>query len=114
MNKKDLLKIKKVLTEKRDDLLAVVKSKKEHDLNDVEIGDEVDSASQNVEKEMLFELNDNEKVILDAIESALRIIEKGSYGKCESCRKEITEKRLNAIPWVRYCIQCQSDSEKPR
>jgi len=114
MNKKDTLKLKKALIEKRKDLLAVVKAKKERDLNDIEIGDEVDSASQNVEKEMLFELNDNEKVILDAIESALRRIEKGTFGLCESCRKKITDKRLNAIPWVRYCIDCQSDAEKPR
>ena len=114
MNKKDMACFKKALMEKRDDLLAVVKSKKEHDLTDVEIGDEIDSASQNVEKEMLFELNDNEKLALDAIESALRRIEKGTFGLCESCRQKITEKRLNAIPWVRYCIDCQSSSEKPR
>ena len=109
-----MLKFKKILTAKRDDLLEVVKSKKERDLTEVEVGDEVDSASQNVEKEMLFELNDNEKIILDAIESALRRIEKGSFGTCESCREKITDKRLKAIPWVRYCIGCQSDSEKPR
>jgi len=114
MNKKETAQFKKTLVEKRDDLLAIVRSKKEHDLADVEIGDEIDSASQNVEKEMLFELNDNEKLILDAIESALRRIEKGSFGLCESCGNKITDKRLNAIPWVRYCIDCQSDSEKPR
>ena len=114
MNKKETTLFKKVLTEKRNDLLSIVRNKKEHDMADVEIGDEIDSASQNVEKEMLFELNDNEKVILDAIESALRRIEKGSFGLCESCRQKITDKRLNAIPWVRYCIECQSSSEKPR
>ncbi len=114
MNKKDMLQFKKTLIAKRDDLLAVVKSKKEHDLTDVEIGDEIDSASQNVEKEMLFELNDNEKQILDSIESALRRIEKGSFGLCESCRQKIADKRLTAIPWVRYCIDCQSSSEKPK
>ena len=114
MNKKEMLKFKKILSVKRDDLLEIVKSKKENDLTDVEVGDEVDSASQNVEKELLFELNDNEKQILDSIESALRRIEKGSFGKCESCREKIAEKRIKAIPWVRYCITCQSDSEKPR
>jgi DnaK suppressor protein len=114
MNKKDQLKFKKILLEKRNDLLDVVKSKKERDLIDVEIGDEIDSASQAVEKGMLFELSDNEKTMLDSIESALRRIEKGSYGKCESCGKDIPQKRLIAIPWVRYDIGCQSKSEKPR
>jgi DnaK suppressor protein len=114
MNKKDLEKFKKILLEKRDDLMHVVRSKKEHDLHDIEIGDEVDSASQNVEKEMLFELADNEKIMLDAIEAALRKIEKGTFGQCESCRAKIADERLKALPWVRYCITCQSNAEKPR
>lgn len=112
MNKKELDKFKDILTEKREDLLHVVKSKKEHDLTDVEIGDEIDSASQNAEKEMLFEVTDNEKIILDSIEGALRRIEKGVYGMCENCRLKISDARLKAIPWVRYCITCQSKAEK--
>ncbi|MHB9154543.1 MAG: TraR/DksA family transcriptional regulator, partial [Endomicrobiales bacterium] len=64
--------------------------------------------------ELLFELADNEKTTLDSIESALRRIEKGTFGQCENCRQKIAEPRLNAIPWVRYCIKCQSDAEKPR
>jgi DnaK suppressor protein len=112
MNKKEVEKFRKVLDVKREDLLDVVKSKKTQDLADVEIGDEIDSASANSEKEMLFELTDNEKVIIDAIESALRRIEKGTFGHCESCGKKIAEARIKAIPWVRYCIECQNKSEK--
>ncbi|MBN1824306.1 MAG: TraR/DksA family transcriptional regulator [Endomicrobiales bacterium] len=111
MNKREMEKFKKILIEKRNDLLDVVKKKKEQDLTEGEIGDEIDNALQNIEKEMLFELADNEKVILDAIESALRRIEKGTYGHCESCKDKIKEKRLKAIPWVRYCIECQEKLE---
>jgi DnaK suppressor protein len=114
MNKKEMDKFKKLLLEKRDDLTQVVKAKKEQDMTDTEIGDEIDTASQTSEKELLFELADNEKVILDAIESALRRIEKGTYGVCESCRQKVSEARLKAIPWVRYCIDCQSKAERPR
>ncbi len=114
MNKKDTQKFKKQLEEKRDDLLEVVKNKKERDLVDNEIGDEIDSASANAEKELMFELTDNEKVMIDAIEAALRRIEKGSFGQCESCGGKISEPRVNALPWVRYCITCQSKAEKPR
>lgn len=114
MNKKEMEKFKKLLIEKREDLLNMVRAKKERDMQDVEIGDEIDSASQMTEKELLFELADSEKTTLDAIESALRRIEKGTYGLCESCRAKIPEPRLKAIPWVRYCIKCQSDAEKPR
>jgi len=114
MNKREIEKIRKILMEKRDDLLRLIKTKKQLDLQDVEIGDEVDSATQNIDKEMLFELADTEKTVLDDIDAALVKIEKGSYGDCESCRKRIAEPRLNAIPWVRYCITCQSNAEKPR
>lgn len=114
MNKKETEKFKKLLIEKRDDLLNMVRAKKERDMQEVEVGDEIDSASQMTEKELLFELADSEKTTLDAIESALRRIEKGTYGQCENCKAKIPEPRLKAIPWVRYCIKCQSDAEKPR
>jgi len=114
VNKKDLDKIKKILQEKRDDLKSIVRRKRENDLTDVEVGDEIDTASATSEKEMIFELTDNEKVIIDGIEAALRRIEKGIYGKCESCGEGINAARLKAIPWVRYCIQCQEDTEKTK
>jgi len=113
MNKKDTLKFKKILLEKRKDLASIVKSSKEHDLLDAEIGDEIDSATQNAEKEMLFELADNERVILDEIDLALRRIEKTTYGNCELCQSKIAPARLEALPWVRCCITCQKKAEKP-
>ncbi|MFH1367813.1 MAG: TraR/DksA family transcriptional regulator [Elusimicrobiota bacterium] len=112
MNKKEMERFNKILLEKREDLLKVVKSKKENDLIEVEIGDEIDTASATSEKELLFEQTDNEKIILDAIESALRRIEIGKFGMCESCGLDIKEGRLKAIPWVRYCIECQNKVEK--
>jgi DnaK suppressor protein len=114
MNQKDAKKFKDSLNVKRDDLMKVVRSKKELDLQDIEIGDEIDSATQNAEKEILFELTDNEKTTLDAIDAALKRIEKKKFGCCESCGVEIPVKRLQAIPWVRYCIKCQSKNENSK
>lgn len=112
MNKKEIEKFKKFLLAKRADLEKIVKAKKENDLTDVEIGDEIDSASATSEKELMFEQTDNEKVMLDGIESALRRMETGKFGVCENCGADIKEGRLKAIPWVRYCITCQNKSEK--
>ena len=112
MNKQEMQRFKKLLLEKKEDLLGVVRNKKQRDMTDSEVGDEIDSASQSTEKELLFELADNEKIVIDAIEAALRRIEKGSYGKCESCGQKIPEKRLKALPWVRYDIDCQNKLEK--
>jgi DnaK suppressor protein len=113
MNKKELDKFKKELLEKRADILRTISDKKERDLRDVEVGDEIDSASQQEEKEMFFEVTDSERSMLDAIEAALRRIDKGTFGQCESCRGKVSDARLKALPWVRYCINCQSNAEKP-
>ena len=41
------------------------------------------------------------------INLALEKIEKGKYGKCENCGKEIDEKRLKVYPAARFCLRCQ-------
>jgi len=104
-----------ILTQKRDDLLAVVQRKKEQEIQvgENEVGDEADVATRSVEKEMLFELTDSEKQTLDMIEASLRKIEKGVFGRCESCQKSISRPRLEVMPWARYCINCQAEQEIP-
>ena len=101
-----------VLSKKREEILRTVKEKNE-DLGSGEIGDEADVASQTFEREMMFELTNGERIILDDIEAALRKIEKGDFGVCESCHRKITTIRLNAMPWARCCIECQSRAEAP-
>ena len=112
ISKRDLGPIKKKLIEMRDRLHATVKQKQELDLDTSnEVGDEADQATSSQEKEMLFELNDNERAMLDQIEGSLRKMEKGAYGLCESCQKPIAKLRLEAVPFARYCIACQSSAE---
>jgi DnaK suppressor protein len=104
-----------ILTEKRDELLTVVQRKKEQELQvgEIEVGDEADIATRSVEKEMLFELSDSEKQTLDMIEASLRKMEKGIFGRCESCQTSIAKLRLEVMPWARYCINCQAEQEIP-
>ena len=103
--------IRKKLMQMRDDLLKAVRNKQEMDVGGMDVGDEADQATSSLEKEMLFELNDNERTMLDQIEGALRKMEKNVYGLCESCQKPIAKPRLEAVPFARYCIACQSSSE---
>ena len=112
ISKRDLPPIRKKLIEMRDQLLKTVRDKQERDIDvGVEVGDEADQATSSQEKEMLFELSDNERVMLDQIEGSLRKMEKGAYGLCESCQKPIAKARIQAVPFARYCIQCQSSAE---
>ncbi|MBI4386846.1 MAG: TraR/DksA family transcriptional regulator [Elusimicrobia bacterium] len=96
----------------REDLLRAVKQKEAQDIGGMEVGDEADQATSSLEKEMLFELSDNERATLDQIEGALRKMEKGIYGLCESCQKPIPKLRLQAVPFARYCISCQTSAER--
>ncbi len=111
LSRRELGPIKKKLLEMRAQLLKTVRAKKEMDMSPVDTGDEADQASHSVERELMFELSDNERTMLDQIEAALRRMEKGSYGVCESCRKPIAPARIKALPFARYCISCQASSE---
>jgi DnaK suppressor protein len=44
---------------------------------------------------------------LRLIDEALDRIASGDYGVCLSCEEDIPDKRLNALPWAKYCVRCQ-------
>lgn len=46
------------------------------------------------------------------IDAALTKMEEGGYGRCEACRKPIKLKRLQAVPWTPYCVDCAGVREK--
>ncbi len=50
-------------------------------------------------------LSERKKNIIIALER----MEKGRYGYCKRCNKEIPEKRLALIPETQYCVSCESD-----
>ena len=109
--KRPLHAVKAHLLEMREDLIRTVRTQQMEESAEQDTGDDADKASQSIEKELLFELSDNERTTLDHIEAALRKIEKGTYGVCEFCRKPIPPARLQALPFARYCIACQSKAE---
>ncbi|MBU2572773.1 MAG: TraR/DksA family transcriptional regulator [Elusimicrobia bacterium] len=112
--KKEISEIQAELSEMRNDIAKAVDKKKALDMTEPEVGDSIDQAAQSLDKEILFELSDNERTMLDSIEAALRKIENGTYGVCEHCKKRIEKKRLKALPSARYCLLCQNGSERNR
>ena len=66
-------------------------------------------------KETLFrelaQLDDRGQADLQAIDHALTKMEEGTYGRCEACRRFISIKRLQLVPWARYCVQCAAVRE---
>lgn len=114
MNVKDLNELKKILIAKKSDLLKTVRDKQQKDLQEPNVGDEVDAAGDSEEKELIFGLSGNEKVMLNSIDAALKKIEAGKYGFCENCSAKIPPERLKAMPYARYCMNCQPKFDKSR
>jgi DnaK suppressor protein len=104
-----LKEIRTELVVMRDDILRTVR--KQQIEEGVDNGDSVDQASQSIEKELQFELSDNERTTLDMIEAAIRKIDKGTYGLCEATQRPISRARLEAIPYCRYSIEYQNQLE---
>ncbi len=111
---KELKDIEKTLLSMRKEVQERIRIKKETEMPEAEVGDEADNAAQSLDKEVLFELTDNAQALLEQIEAALRRITKGIYGTCESCRRQIPKKRIAALPFARYCVNCQSSNESGR
>ncbi|MFA5859933.1 MAG: TraR/DksA family transcriptional regulator [Elusimicrobiota bacterium] len=112
MLKKELDTIKKKLLEDKATILSIIHKENPSTSDETDVGDEIDTASKTLEKELLYELTDNERKQLEEIENAIEKIEQNRYGSCESCRVKIPETRLKAIPSTRYCIECQRKMER--
>ena len=107
----ELKEIKKHLLQLRDEAAARLKDKKDMDMPEAEVGDPIDDATRSLDKEILFELSGNAHNTIEQIEAALRKMDKGIYGICEYCRQPIPKKRIKALPFARYCINCQHTNE---
>ena len=111
LSKKDLEAIRKELMEQRGDVIEAMRRNRAEEITS-DTGDEADQAAASMDRDLRFELSDTERNTLDQIEGALRKMDKGTYGICEQCREAIETLRLKALPFARYCIRCQTGSEK--
>ena len=73
--------------------------------------DSGDQALFDLEREMGISLQEMRNRERQLIEEALSSLDEGTYGLCGECDAEISEKRLTAMPFARYCIECQSRLE---
>jgi len=114
MDKKKLETFKKRLEERQQELRKVV-SRTEQDgrAADSETAQDIaDKAANSYNKEFLFHQSNNERQLLAMVEGALDRIRAGTFGQCISCGEEINTKRLEAVPWTRFCIACQEKLER--
>ena len=74
--------------------------------------DALDRAWSSHSKDLLMRRIAGERGLLRNVEGALKRIRECTFGECVSCGKEINTKRLEAVPWTRYCIECQEKLER--
>ncbi len=104
---------KDLLLAKKETILKSIKNTKEEgkDYTTNEVGDSVDIAASSYEREVLFELTDNERKQLADIDNALKKIEDKDFGTCEDCGEKISDERLEAVPTATLCIGCQTKKD---
>jgi DnaK suppressor protein len=69
---------------------------------------EEDQAQATHDEFISLQLNSLDYEQLKLVEEALERLESGDYGICTACGEPISVRRLQAIPWARYCIDCQN------
>lgn len=75
-------------------------------------GDAADCALETAYSELSSHLAEAESRELKSIENALKLMEEGSYGKCEGCKSNIPMARLQALPYATVCIECKRLAEE--
>ncbi len=122
MDKKELEKFKNLLLKKRTELVTDVnhitentrrQSQKEAagDLSGYSLH-MADMASDTYDREFSLNLASGERETLREIDEALKRIHETTYGKCLSCEKRITKKRLVAVPHAKLCLSCKQKEEE--
>lgn len=108
MNSKKLQYFKNMLTDQLDEL------QNKNDQNRVtaiaeseQISDFTDQATLESDIDMNIHFRERNSKLIIKIKQALNKIEDGSYGICEECGEDISEKRLTARPVTSVCIDCK-------
>ena len=115
MDKAFLKKMKEYLLEQRKTLLASLADQGEDMRNlikTVESGDEADVAADVIDRTLLNALGAQDANRLQQIDNALDRINKGTYGRCVKCGKEIPQERLEVLPYALMCVNCASAQER--
>jgi RNA polymerase-binding transcription factor DksA len=89
----------------REEALSGVGGDASGSLSDVPIH-LADLGSHEFEEEMTLSLLGSEERLVEEINAACSRIDRGTFGRCEDCKRQISKARLHAVPYARYCVAC--------
>jgi len=104
---------RKLLTQKINELLSEAgKTVSEMTSSKENFPDPNDRASLESDRNFELRIRDRERKLIVKMQEAIKRIDDGTYGICESCGGPISEKRLLARPVTTECIDCKTKQEK--
>lgn len=112
MTKAELQKFKQILETKKDELERIVRNR--DGITIEKSADALDEVQHASERELAIRNLDRESNLLRNVRSALRRIDDGSFGTCLHCEEDISPRRMAAVPWAPFCIQCQEQADRQR
>lgn len=106
--------LKDMLLRMREELVREIarRSRESKGKTTQDIGDILDSVSEERSRELDMLLTDREKQKLKQIDDALERIEENLYGLCEECGVKIPKARLKVVPFAKYCVECKEAIER--
>jgi DnaK suppressor protein len=110
MNQTEFDKYKQMLEAKQAELVGGLRNRDEIVIE--KTPDALDEVQLAGERELAIRNLDREANLLRNVRDALRRIANGSYGVCLHCEQEIKPKRLDAVPWTKFCIRCQEAADR--
>ena len=112
MSKKKLEEFRQVLNTWKDTLVKEALASMEG-MTEVQEphADLTDQASAEADRDFLLRIKDRERKLILKIREALHRIDAGTFGTCEICGEQISEKRLRARSVTTQCIECKTDME---
>ena len=110
MSKSELKQFKNILEAKQAELEQLVRNR--DGITIEKSPDALDEVQHASERELAIRNLDRESNLLRNVRAALRRIEEGSFGVCLHCEEDINPKRLHAVPWAAFCIQCQEMADR--
>jgi DnaK suppressor protein len=110
MTKTELNKFKEILENKQAELAHVLRNREGIAIE--KSPDALDEVQNAAERELAIRNLDRESNLLRNVRAALHRIDEGTFGVCAHCEEDISLKRLNAVPWAAYCIQCQETADR--
>jgi DnaK suppressor protein len=110
MNQTELNKYRAILEAKQAELSRGLRNRE--DIAIEKTPDALDEVQLAGERELAIRNLDRESNLLRNVRNALTRINDGSYGVCLHCEEDIKTKRLDAVPWTKFCIRCQEAADR--